>query len=150
MVATMENIGRPDPAEARRALASVRDVQRAVRDTPWPAWLYPVNAALLGAAVLTALLEEHRTGAFLVVALPIVVVNVPAGYRMGAPWILPTSRGFLAAVATSGACVLAALVVADLTERAWPVVVLAIAATGTYLAGAVVHRRSTGRPRAAR
>ncbi|WP_432505816.1 hypothetical protein [Kineococcus arenarius] len=138
--------GTPSPAEAREALADIESAQRAVRDTPWPTWIYPVNAALLGVMALTFLLEENRTTAFLAVASTIIGVNVAAGYRMGAPWTVPTSRGFLAAVAAAGACVLAALVAADLTERAWPVVVLAAAATAAYLVAGVVHRRSTGRP----
>jgi Kef-type K+ transport system membrane component KefB len=144
----MENVSRgPDPAEARDALASIRDVQRAVRDTPWPTWLYPVNAVLLGALALTPVLHEHRSSVLLAVALTVMGVNGTAGYRMGTPWALPTSRGFLAAVVASVSCVVAAFAVTDLTERTWPVVVLAIATTAIYLAGGVIHRRSTGRPR---
>jgi hypothetical protein len=148
MVAAMESIERvPTSSEARDALASIQDVQRAVRDTPWPTWIYPVNAVLLGAMALTSLLPEHRSSALLAVALTVVGVNVTAGYRMGTPWTLPTSPGFLAAVAASALCMVAALAVTGLTERTWPVVVLAIAATAIYLTGGVVHRRSTGRPR---
>lgn len=145
----MESTGRvPNPAEARDALASIRDVQRAVRDTPWPTWLYPVNAALLGALALTSLLQEHGGSVALAVALTLVGVNVTVGYRMGTPWgALPTSRGFLVAVTASTLCLASALLVADFAERTWPVVVLAIATTVIYLAGGVVHRRSTGRPR---
>ncbi|WP_337062220.1 hypothetical protein [Kineococcus sp. G2] len=138
--------GTPSPAEAREALAGIEDAQRAVRDTPWPTWIYPVNALLLGAMALTFLVEEDRTTLFLATAFTIVGVNMTAGYRMGAPWTVPTSRGFLAAVAAAGACVLAALFVSDATERAWPVVALAAAATTCYLVAGVVHRRSTGRP----
>ena len=142
----MESIGRtPDPAEAREALASIDRAQRAVRDTPWPTWIYPVNAALLGAMALTPLAPEHRRlSALVAVALLVMAVNLAAGYRMGTPWTLPTSRTFLAAVAASGLCVLAAFAVADNT---WPVVTLAVAAAVLYLAGGVAHRRSTGRPR---
>lgn len=148
MVAIMENSRRAlDPAEARDALAGIQDVQRAVRDTPWPTWLYAVNAVLLGAMTSTSLLDENRSSALLAVALTVVAVNITAGYRMGTPWALPTSRGFLAAVAASAVCVVAALGVAELTRATWPIVVLAIAATAVYLAGSVVHRRSTGRPR---
>ncbi|MCI2239525.1 hypothetical protein MO973_39025 [Paenibacillus sp. TRM 82003] len=138
--------GTPSPAEAREALAGVESAQRAVRDTPWPTWIYPVNALLLGAMALTSLLTEDRRTVFLAVAFTIVGVNMAAGYRMGAPWTVPTSRGFLAAVAAAGACVLAAFLVAELTELAWPVVALAVAATTAYLVAGVVHRRSTGRP----
>ena len=148
MVSDMESFGRaPDPAEAREALASIERAQRAVRDTPWPTWLYPVNAVLVGAMALASLLQEHGNTALLAIAAAIVGVNVTAGYRMGTPWALPTSRVFLAAVAASTLCVVAAIAVAGLTERGWPVVVLAIAATVIYLVGGVGHRRSTGRPR---
>jgi hypothetical protein len=144
----MESIERgPDRTEAREALASIERAQRAVRDTPWPTWIYPVNAGLLGLMALTFLLQEHRTATLLVVASVMVGINVTAGYRMGTPWTLPTSRTFLALVATSGLCLVAAVVVADLTEAAWPVVVLAVTATVAYVAGGVAHRRSTGRPR---
>jgi hypothetical protein len=144
----MENIERrPDPAEAREALESIERAQRAVRDTPWPTWIYPVNATLVAGMALTSLLPQHRSTALLAVALTIIGVNVTAGYRMGTPWALPTSRAFLAAVAASALCVVAAIGVADVTERAWPIVVLAVAAAVIYLAGGVAHRTSTGRPR---
>lgn len=138
-----------DPAQARAALAGIQQVQRAVRDTPWPTWLYPVNAALLGALTLTFALQAHRTAAFLAVALAVVGVNALAGYRMGTPWALPTSRLFLGAVAAAGGCVLAAAVASDLAEgtaRSRLVLLLALAASALYLAGAVAHRRCTGRP----
>ena len=142
--------GGPDPDQARAALAGIDQVQRAVRDTPWPTWLYPTNALLLGAMTLTFLLQQHRTVVFVVVALLVAGVNLVAGYRMGTPWALPTSRLFLGAVAAAGACVLAASVLSDSTNSRWPVLVLAIVASGLYLAGAVAHRRSTGPlPRAA-
>ena len=144
----MESIrGRPDPAEALEALTSIDEVQRAVRDTPWPTWLYPVNAVLLSAMALAFLLPEHRIYAHWTVAITIVAVNLTAGYRMGTPWALPNSRGFLAAVAVSGLCVLAARITSDLTNQVWPAVALAAAAATTYLAGSVAHRRSTGPPR---
>jgi hypothetical protein len=95
---------------------------------------------------MAALLHEHRSSVLLALALTVVGVNVTAGYRMGSPWTLPTSRGFLASVAASASCLVAALAAPNLTQRSWPVVVLAIAATAIYLVGSVVHRRSTGRP----
>ena len=69
----MENIDRsPSAAQAREALASIQGVQRAVRDTPWPTWLYPTNALLLGAMALTFLLQEHCNGVFITVVLAVV------------------------------------------------------------------------------
>jgi hypothetical protein len=144
----MESVERPiDPAEAREALAGIDRAQRTVRDTPWPAWIYLVNAMLVGGMALTPLLQEHRSTALLAVALTIIGVNVAAGYRMGAPWILPTSRVFLAAIAVSTLCVVTAVALADPAGRAWPVVALAVAATVIYLGGGVAHRTTTGPPR---
>lgn len=147
MVSVVENIGdRPGGGEAREALASIEDAQRAVRGTPWPIWLYAVNAVLLGAMASTFLLREHGVSTLWALALSMVAINVTTGYRMGTPWVLPASRGFLTAVTISGLCVLAAFVVADVTERVWPVAALAVTATAVYGAGSVAHIRST-RPR---
>ncbi len=145
MVADMENIERDTTAsEARRALESIESAQLAVRNTPWPAWIYPVNAVLLGALALSALVEQdRRTTVFAVMAL-IIAINVYAGYRTGVPSAMPTSRVFVVLVAASGACVAAAFVVAEMTTAAWPVVVLAVLATAGYLIGGRVHRASTG------
>ncbi|GAB2588442.1 hypothetical protein Aab01nite_43100 [Paractinoplanes abujensis] len=142
----MENIERvPDANEAREALASIDVAQRAVRDTPWPTWIYPVNAVLLGGMALAALAPEHRRLTTLwAVALVVIAVNATVGYRMGTPWTWPTSRVFLASVVAAGACVAAAFVVTGHTALT---VALAVAAAALYLAGSVAHRRSTGRPR---
>jgi hypothetical protein len=137
----------PDPAEAREALADIDTVQRAVRDTPWPTWIYPVNALLLGALTLTFALGDDGFVFLLAASAVIITVNMLAGYRMGTPFTLPTSRVFLASLAATTACMLAAFIVADLTTQLWPIVVLAIAAATFYLVGGVAHRRSTGAPR---
>ena len=139
----MESIGEPTPGEARAALDDIDRVQRAVRDTPWPVWLYPVNGVLLAMFALTALLDSWL--AFLGVAAVIIAVNVVTGYRMGTPWALPTDRGFLVCVALSGFCVALAQVVGDPSGPALPVVLLAAAATTTYSIGSILHYRSTRR-----
>ncbi|MEV4279959.1 hypothetical protein [Actinoplanes xinjiangensis] len=141
------NVHVPDPAEAREALANIDTVQRAVRDTPWPTWLYPVNAALLGAMTLTFALGEDGFAFLLAAGAVLIAVNMLAGYRMGTPFTLPTSRTFLALAFTAIGCLLAAFIVAELTARQWPIIVLAVASTALYLAAGVVHRRSTGAPR---
>lgn len=146
MFSAMENIDRaPDSAAAQDALDEVDSAQRAVRDTAWPTWLYPVNAVLIGAMALTALLDDYRLIMLLAVSFASVGVNMAVGYRTGVPRALPTSRGFLASVAVAVACILAAWLAADLTDRAWPVVALAASAAGSYLIGSVAHRRSTSR-----
>ncbi|MEV0902034.1 hypothetical protein [Actinoplanes sp. NPDC049802] len=137
----------PNPAEAREALADIDTAQRAVRDTPWPTWIYPVNALLLGAMTLTFALGDDGLVLLLAAGAALMAVNVLAGYRMGAPYTLPTSRVFLALAGASTMCLFAAFVVAELTTQARPIVVLAVAAAAFYLAGGVVHRRSTGAPR---
>ncbi|MGX6608162.1 hypothetical protein ACWKSP_39480 [Micromonosporaceae bacterium Da 78-11] len=136
-----------DPAEAREALADIDTAQRAVRDTPWPTWIYPVNAFLLGAMALTFALGDDGFAPLLAASAVLIAVNMLAGYRMGTPFTLPTSRVFVASVVAAAACVLAAFVVAEVTARQWPIVVLAIAAAAIYLAGGLTHRRSTGAPR---
>lgn len=135
----------PDGAEAAAALAAIDRSQRAVRDTPWPVWIYPVNAVLLGAMALTPLVGTSGPSAVVAVAFALVVANLAAGRSNGAPFALPTSRGFLVAVALSTLCVVLALVTASLTDSAAPVVALAVGATATYAAGSVVHHRSTHR-----
>ncbi|MBL7255342.1 hypothetical protein [Paractinoplanes lichenicola] len=142
----MENIERvPDSTAAREALASIDVAQRAVRDTPWPTWLYPVNAVLLGAMALTALApEDNRFPTLLAVAFAVIAVNAVTGYRMGTPWTWPTSRVFLVSVIGAGLCMAAAFAVSDHTG---PVIALAVATAALYLVGSVAHRRTTGRPR---
>jgi hypothetical protein len=141
------NMPVPNPAEAREALASIDTAQRAVRNTPWPTWIYPVNALLLGAMTLTFAFGEDGFVYLLAAGAALMAVNVLAGYRMGTPYTLPTSRVFLALVGASTACLFAAFAVSELTAQAWPIVVLAVAAAAFYLAGGVAHRRSTGAPR---
>lgn len=146
MVSCMESINPvPDATAAAKALAEIESAQRAVRDTPWPVWLYPVNAVLLGAMALTSLLDEHSLTALFAVALVVVAVNVLAGLRMGTPWAVPTSRGFLIAGAVSGGFLVAAVLTSRETDRAWPVVLLAVGTTVSYLIGSVLHHRSTRR-----
>lgn len=143
----MESIDRPPTSsEARSALDDIDRVQRAVRDTPWPVWLYPVNAVLIGAMALTPLLTDTvRFAALLMVAALIVAANVITGYRMGTPWALPTSRGFLTSVAVSATFVVVALAFSRPSLPAWLLVLLAAAAAATYSVGSWVHYRSTRR-----
>ena len=140
------NLPVPNPAEAREALTSIDTAQRAVRDTPWPTWIYPVNALLLGAMTMTFALGDNGTAFLLAAGSVLVAVNMLTGYRMGTPFTRPTSRVFLALVGAAVACVLTAFIVAELTGQPWPIVILAIAAAVFYLAGGVAHRRSTGAP----
>ncbi|XVV15889.1 hypothetical protein ACQP2X_16520 [Actinoplanes sp. CA-131856] len=141
------NVHVPGSAEAREALASIETAQRAVRDTPWPTWIYPVNALLLGAMTLSFALGEDGVTYLLAGGAVLVAVNMLAGYRMGTPFTLPTSRVFLALAFTAMGCLLAAFIVAEITTQRWPIVILAVGAAVLYLAAGVVHRKSTGAPR---
>ncbi|MGC5032021.1 hypothetical protein [Micromonospora sp. DT229] len=148
MVSAMEsNLPVPSPAEAREALANISAAQRAVRDTPWPTWIYPVNALLLGTMTLTFALGDDGFVLLLAASGVLIAVNMLAGYRMGTPFALPTSRAFLALIGAAIACLLTAFIVAEFTAQTWPIVVLAITAAAFYLAGGAAHRRSTGAPR---
>ncbi|MFY2791666.1 hypothetical protein [Rhodococcus sp. MALMAid1271] len=139
----MENIGKPTPSEARFALDDIDRVQRAVRDTPWPVWLYPVNALLIGAMALAPLLSDPaRFVALVALAAAIVGVNTITGYRMGTPWALPTNRTFQFSVILCAVFVVASVA---FTPPTWPTVLLAIAASITYSIGAFAHYRSTSR-----
>ena len=69
----METIDRnPDPHEASAGLEAVAEAQRAVRDRPWPLWLYPANALLLGGLALTGL--EPSMLASLVMLVPLALL----------------------------------------------------------------------------
>lgn len=139
----MDNITPPSADEARAALREAQAAEHAVRDTPWPVWLYPVNALLLGSYALATLVGSGRLLVWLGIAAVMLTINVVVGRRMGTPWIVPTSRGFQVALGVAAACMVAALVVDR--DRPVAVIVLAAAAVVTFLVGSVLHRRSTGR-----
>lgn len=147
-VSDMEN-NRPDPVEAvdaEQAAAALADIdrdQRAVRDTPWPLWLYPVNSILLTALGLSFLLPESGMWVTLLVAFGIIGANLLAGRANGVPFALPTSRAFLGLVALSGALLLGAHAAVREIEGPGLAVVLSVAAGATYAVGCWVHRRST-------
>lgn len=141
----MENNLPPVSAEeARSALTEMETAQRAVRDTPWPTWLYPVNALLLGAYALASLIEDGwRLAVWLGLAATIIALNIVVGLRMGTPWILPTSRGFQVGVALAGICMVAAVILGPAHPAL--IVGLAVGSTVFYLIGCAFHHRSTRR-----
>ena len=146
MVSVMEiNRDEIGPDQARHSLTEIDWAQRAVRDTPWPLWLYPVNTLLLGAVGLSYLLQGSIPWLTVVVALAVVGVNLLAGRITGVPYALPTSRLFLSGVVVTGICLVAVVVVAPVVDRAWPVVVLSLLAMVSYALGSWAHVRSTRR-----
>lgn len=142
MVANMATIDPiPSRHQAAADLDAVAKAQRAVRDRPWPMWLYPVNVLLLGAI---ALLGSTSFVALVVLGLLVGVVNYGAGYLMGTPFAVPTSRGFLAAT-TAAMLFLVAAMIAGFAGLSWLVVLCAAATAISYAVGSILHYRSTRR-----
>ena len=147
MVADVETIDRtPEPAEAAANLAAVADARRAVRDRPWPIWLYPANALALGTMASTPLLPELAAlAAWVASGVAIFVLNFWAGHRMGTPFAIPTSREFGVAVATSTLFLVAALVFGYVEGADRLVVGCAVGTALSYAIGSLLHYRSTRR-----
>ncbi|TFV82073.1 hypothetical protein E4V99_14165 [Microbacterium sp. dk485] len=134
----------PGPGEAAAALDAVAEAQTAVRDRPWPMWLYPINAVLLGGVALAGLVDSSAIGALLigVLAFCLVAVNYGAGRQVGTPFAIPTSRGFRVLVTAAAAFVVGALL-ARLADLDWVIIACAVGAASSYAVGAVLHFRST-------
>lgn len=133
-----------DPSEAAAALADIDRDQRAVRDTPWPIWLYPVNVVLLVALGLSFLVPEPAgMPVTLVVAGSVIAANLLAGRANGAPFALPTSRVFLGLVAVSALLLVAAMMAARDLDNPVGNVACSVAAGLVYAIACVVHHRST-------
>jgi hypothetical protein len=138
--------GAGDAARTAAAdLADIERVQRVVRNRPWPIWLYVANSALLGAMALTPLAGPLATPAWLVTCVSIFLVNLFAGWKVGVLFAVPTSRGFLALVCASTACLVTALIGAFVGMPDEAVLAAAATTTASFGAAAVVHWRSTRR-----
>ncbi len=147
MIAGMETIeAQPDPRDAASGLDAVADAQRAVRSRPWPLWLYPSNALLLGALALAGIIDSSMIAALVVVALggTFSALNYWAGRRMGTPFAIPASRAFRSLVAVSAVFVILSLFTRE-AGLEWATVPCAAGATLSYGLGSVVHYRSTRR-----
>lgn len=145
MISLMENIERPDADDARAALSQATAAGNAVRNTPWPSWLYPINAALVIVLGLT-LLVERPLGLPLTLATSavMIVVNWLVARRLGVLYALPTSRTFLTFIGISAACLIAIAVCGALFALPlWAGVSLTVAAGLSYLFGCLAHYRST-------
>lgn len=70
-----ESSDRINAADGLDAIAAAR---RAVRDQPWPTWLYPTNALLLGAITLTSLLDSSMMASLLILVLGVGVALSPS------------------------------------------------------------------------
>lgn len=145
MLSGMETKERPPgPTEAAADLFAVAAARRAVRDRPWPIWLYAANTLLLGAMATTPLLPDRAAlAAWMVSGIGVFALNFWAGHRIGTPFAIPTSRGFGAAVAVSALFLAAALVVGDANGAQWVVLACAAGTALSYAAGSLIHYRST-------
>lgn len=145
MISYMETIGSmPGRDEAAADLDAVADAQRAVRDRPWPTWLYPANAVLLGGMALTPMLSDSmKLAASLPLAAVVFALNYWVGLRIGTPFALPTNRGFLAAVAIAGLVMVTAVLAGSLDAPDWFFPVCAVGTAVSYGIGSVLHYRST-------
>lgn len=145
MIANMETID-PDPREAAAGLDAVAAARRAVQDRPWPIWLYPTNAILLGGLALAGLLHPSILAASvtLIIGIVLAALNFWAGRLMGTAFAIPTSTGFRVLVAVSGVFVVVS-VFARVAGAEWGIVGCALGAVVSYGAGSLVHYRSTHR-----
>ncbi|WP_434739488.1 hypothetical protein [Micromonospora sp. SH-82] len=132
----------PNRHQAAADLDAVAAAQHAVRNRPWPRWIYPANALLLGAMALTPLLESARLGAWITLGIAVFALNYWAGHQIGTPFAIPTSRGFLAAVALSAVFLATAMIAGD-ADATWLVVACAAGTSISYTIGSVLHHRST-------
>lgn len=135
-----------DPREAAAQLDAAADAARSIRDIPWPAWLYPANALLLGGLALDNLVRPSILAAILalVLAVGFVAINYWAGRRIGAPFAIPTSAGFRILAAVAAVFVLASLFTREF-DTPWPTIACAVGAVTSYSIGSVLHWRSTHR-----
>ncbi|MGW9404286.1 hypothetical protein ACWGQ2_09995 [Arthrobacter sp. NPDC055585] len=142
----METTGpRPDGRRAAADLNAARNAQEAILGLPWPWWLYTANGSLLGAAALLPLLgSPAASGLLVLLVLIICVFNYWAGLRMGAPFAVPRSLGFLVCVAMSAAFLTAAIVAGG-SGATWLVWICAAGTVVSYAVGSVLHYRGTRR-----
>lgn len=139
------NANTPDPAEAQAALADIENAERAVRDVPWPIWLYLANAVLLGAIAASFLVDTAAPGALLAVAVATITVNVLAARQLNIPWAVPTNRVFQASCVSAAVFLVAAAVISALADSRWPIVACSIGAAVVYLVGCAFHHRNATR-----
>ena len=143
------NLSAQDAASARAALADVDAAKKAVKDAPWPTWLYFENAALLTLMGLSLLLGEPAwIWGWCAIGVAILVVNLGAARAMGISSALPSSVAFLTCV---GVAIGLLVVPAVLREAAFfpvgPALIVpcALGAGVVYLVGSAIHYRSTRR-----
>lgn len=144
MVASTETTSLPPvPHEAAAGLDAITTAQRAIRDRPWPVWLYPTNALLLAGLALTDLLESSMLAAFVAVILgpALALINYLVGRRMGTPFAIPTHRGFCLLAALSAVFLIASLFASD-AQLNWAIIACAAGAAISYGLASMLHSRS--------
>ena len=128
---------------ALRDLRAAEDAADAVRDRPWPIWLYPLNALLLGGIALTPVLQGgNRSTVLLAISLVLILVNMTVGYRMGTPTAIPTSQGFRNGLTVAAFAVIASLLLASFGPPGWMFLSCAFVAVVSFSLGSIAHMRS--------
>lgn len=146
MVSAMENNDPiTDPDEARASLADIDGAEHAVRDVPWPIWLYLVNAALLAMLTVAVSLDDRRTAAITAIALTMIAANYLAARALNIPWAIPSSRVFIGALSVCIVVAVGALMLADVVDTLWPFIALAAGNAVIYLIGCFHHHRTATR-----
>ena len=140
----MEGTGaapQPNSYEARAALRTAHDAERAVRgvDVPW--WFFGLEAALFAALVLAQLRDDHAA-TFMAVGVLILVVNLLAARAAGVEGSVSRNRGFVATMLLLGVVLLGSLVWYDATGETWTVLASAVAAAVLTLTGGWLYRRN--------
>lgn len=131
---------------ALRDLRAAEDASDAVRDLPWPVWLYPFNALLLGGIALTPILQGgNRSIVLLALSLVLILVNMSVGYRMGTPTAIPTSQGFRNGFTVATVAVGLSLLLASFGPPGWVFLICACVAVVSFGLGSMAHMRSVNR-----
>lgn len=131
--------------EALRDLQAADEAAAAIRDVSWPTWLYGVNAVLLGFVAATPAIARgdgsRESSTLLALAAVVIAVNMVAGYRMGIPFVVPTSRAFQVGVAVAAVSMVVSLVSSMFGAPAWVHVVCAVVAVVAYATGGFIRER---------
>lgn len=134
-----------DPEEARAALADIDGAEHAVRDVPWPAWLYLANAFVLLVLPATQVLPGRWPAVAILIILAQVYVNRWAGERYSIPWAVPSDVAFRICCFSALALSCGGFLVASFTEPTWYTTFAGVVAAPLYLLGCVRHHRKATR-----
>ena len=135
----------PDPAEAREVLADIERAEHAVRDVPWPIWLYAFNAVTLLALPATLLLPDYYSASAILLILAQISVNVWAGRHYTIPWAIPSDMTFRICCYIAVALSVSPFLLDIFTDPTWHVGIAGAIAAPLYLLGCLFHHRNATR-----